>query len=182
MFHPPDTSSRNLNLPPGVHAPHGAMQWVKTTYILAPKLKRLALQTLRWFLTFQPYRIRYQAGLRTLRGFGICWFAQGPDDWAEQGLCVCAVSDSCLVFWSSVKFSRYKRAEDARMALEQMEGFELAGRTVWHFKSQNHRLSFNSSYSWESTQSMRRVLCDTHNRIHWTKLAVSLLMVFQNVY
>jgi hypothetical protein len=25
---------------------------------------------------------------------------------------------------------RYKRAEDARMALEQMEGFELAGRTV----------------------------------------------------
>lgn len=26
MFHPPDTSSSNLNLPPGVHAPHGAMQ------------------------------------------------------------------------------------------------------------------------------------------------------------
>lgn len=26
MFHPPDASSRNLNLPPGVHAPHGAMQ------------------------------------------------------------------------------------------------------------------------------------------------------------
>lgn len=25
---------------------------------------------------------------------------------------------------------RYKRVEDARMALEQMEGFELAGRTV----------------------------------------------------
>jgi len=25
---------------------------------------------------------------------------------------------------------RYKRPEDARMALEQMEGFELAGRTV----------------------------------------------------
>ena len=25
---------------------------------------------------------------------------------------------------------RYKRAEDAKMALEQMEGFELAGRTV----------------------------------------------------
>lgn len=31
----------------------------------------------------------------------------------------------------SVKISfRYKRAEDAKMALEQMEGFELAGRTV----------------------------------------------------
>jgi hypothetical protein len=26
--------------------------------------------------------------------------------------------------------TRYKRAEDARMALEQMEGFELAGRVV----------------------------------------------------
>lgn len=25
---------------------------------------------------------------------------------------------------------RYKRAEDAKMALEQMDGFELAGRTV----------------------------------------------------
>lgn len=27
-------------------------------------------------------------------------------------------------------FVQYKRAEDAKMALEQMEGFELAGRTV----------------------------------------------------
>ena len=25
---------------------------------------------------------------------------------------------------------RYKRSEDAKMALEQMDGFELAGRTV----------------------------------------------------
>ena len=25
---------------------------------------------------------------------------------------------------------RYRRSEDARMALEQMDGFELAGRTV----------------------------------------------------
>ena len=29
-------------------------------------------------------------------------------------------------------FVQYKRSEDARMALEQMEGFELAGRTVSH--------------------------------------------------
>lgn len=29
-----------------------------------------------------------------------------------------------------VFYYRYKRSEDARMALEQMEGFELAGRTV----------------------------------------------------
>lgn len=27
-------------------------------------------------------------------------------------------------------FYRYKKSEDARMALEQMEGFELAGRQV----------------------------------------------------
>lgn len=30
---------------------------------------------------------------------------------------------------------RYKRAEDAKMALEQMEGFELAGRTVRFYHS-----------------------------------------------
>ena len=31
---------------------------------------------------------------------------------------------------SCTTFTRYKRSEDARMALEQMDGFELAGRTV----------------------------------------------------
>ena len=36
------------------------------------------------------------------------------------------VSEKC----SSASGFRYKRVEDARMALEQMEGFELAGRTV----------------------------------------------------
>lgn len=35
-----------------------------------------------------------------------------------------------LILIRSYKVARYKRAEDARMALEQMEGFELAGRTV----------------------------------------------------
>ena len=30
----------------------------------------------------------------------------------------------------TILYYRYKRAEDAKMALEQMEGFELAGRTV----------------------------------------------------
>jgi hypothetical protein len=37
------------------------------------------------------------------------------------------------VILSGIRYSfslRYKRAEDARMALEQMDGFELAGRTV----------------------------------------------------
>jgi hypothetical protein len=34
-----------------------------------------------------------------------------------------------LMGWLQLGF-RYKRSEDARMALEQMEGFELAGRTV----------------------------------------------------
>ena len=33
-------------------------------------------------------------------------------------------------FWYNSFPLRYKRAEDARMALEQMDGFELAGRTV----------------------------------------------------
>jgi len=42
---------------------------------------------------------------------------------------------------------RYKRSEDARMALEQMEGFELAGRTVrhptlrWHILNLQYRCS-----------------------------------------
>lgn len=30
-------------------------------------------------------------------------------------------------------FHRYRRPEDAKMALEQMDGFELAGRTVCHY-------------------------------------------------
>lgn len=30
-------------------------------------------------------------------------------------------------------FVQYKKGEDAKMALEQMEGFELAGRTVWSY-------------------------------------------------
>lgn len=35
------------------------------------------------------------------------------------------------IFCSCIHFPlRYKRSEDARMALEQMDGFELAGRTV----------------------------------------------------
>ena len=34
------------------------------------------------------------------------------------------------VYSISDSWFRYKRVEDARMALEQMEGFELAGRTV----------------------------------------------------
>lgn len=144
----------------------------QTPRLLAPKLWRVVFQTLRWFLAFQPYRIRYQAGLWTLRGIGICRFAQGPYDGAQQRLRICAVSGRCLAFWASAKFSRYKRAEDARMALEQMEGFELAGRTVGHSKSQTHRLSFNFSYSWESIQSTKRALCDTPSRIRWTKLAV----------
>ena len=35
-----------------------------------------------------------------------------------------------FVYCSNNLIHRYKRAEDAKMALEQMEGFELAGRTV----------------------------------------------------
>lgn len=42
--------------------------------------------------------------------------------------------------------TRYKRAEDARMALEQMEGFELAGRTV-SLSANYHVLIFNAVFS-----------------------------------
>lgn len=38
---------------------------------------------------------------------------------------------------------RYKRSEDARMALEQMEGFELAGRTVCVHRSLMRFLTCN---------------------------------------
>ena len=38
---------------------------------------------------------------------------------------------------------RYKRSEDARMALEQMEGFELAGRTVCAHRSLMEFLTCN---------------------------------------
>lgn len=37
---------------------------------------------------------------------------------------------SCGAFYDLLTIYRYKRGEDAKMALEQMEGFELAGRTV----------------------------------------------------
>ena len=71
-------------------------------------------------------------------------------------------------------FVRYKRAEDARMALEQMEGFELAGRTVWFFflLFVLAFLKFVTSYAW--TPSMKRAQLSTLNRILWRKRAVIL--------
>lgn len=50
---------------------------------------------------------------------------------------------------------RYRRPEDARMALEQMDGFELAGRTVSH--SPPFIESYQLHYSSESIPYTRRV-------------------------
>ena len=41
-----------------------------------------------------------------------------------------SVGNISTLFPGLIPCYRYKRAEDAKMALEQMDGFELAGRTV----------------------------------------------------
>ena len=46
-------------------------------------------------------------------------FIQWVDPWRPHD----SYPDRCF-------YVRYKRSDDAKMALEQMEGFELAGRTV----------------------------------------------------
>jgi hypothetical protein len=70
---------------------------------------------------------------------------------------------------------RYKRAEDARMALEQMDGFELAGRTVISLSgvvdySADLR---HPSFSCVSIPSTRREPRNTLLRIRWMKRAVN---------
>ena len=45
-------------------------------------------------------------------------------------------------------FVQYKRSEDARMALEQMEGFELAGRTVRTYTSFSPAWYLNDNHSY----------------------------------
>ncbi|KAG1757615.1 hypothetical protein EDB19DRAFT_1891347 [Suillus lakei] len=92
-LHPGDG---NLNLPPGVHAPHGAMQ--------------LYVGSLHFNLTESDIK-------QVFEPFGELEFVdlhRDPMTGRSKGYA----------------FVQYKRAEDARMALEQMEGFELAGRTL----------------------------------------------------
>jgi hypothetical protein len=71
-------------------------------------------------------------------------------------------------------FVQYKRAEDAKMALEQMDGFELAGRsvslclpTLCHYAA-----LISSFFSYASTLSMKKARPGIRNRILWTILEV----------
>ncbi|KAK0465062.1 uncharacterized protein EV420DRAFT_1512636 [Desarmillaria tabescens] len=86
-LHPGDG---NLNLPPGVSAPHGAMQ--------------LYVGSLHFNLT--------ESDIKQI--FEFVDLHRDPMTGRSKGYA----------------FVQYKRAEDAKMALEQMEGFELAGRTL----------------------------------------------------
>lgn len=86
----------NLNLPPGVSAPHGGMQ--------------LYVGSLHFNLTESDIK-------QVFEPFGELEFVdlhRDPMTGRSKGYA----------------FVQYKRVEDARMALEQMEGFELAGRTL----------------------------------------------------
>ncbi|KAL1738537.1 hypothetical protein HDZ31DRAFT_86153 [Schizophyllum fasciatum] len=87
----------NLNLPPGVSAPHGgAMQ--------------LYVGSLHFNLTEADIK-------QVFEPFGELEFVdlhRDPTTGRSKGYA----------------FVQYKRAEDARMAMEQMEGFELAGRQL----------------------------------------------------
>ncbi|KAI8995686.1 splicing factor CC1-like protein [Trametes punicea] len=92
-LHPGDA---NLNLPPGVSAPHGGMQ--------------LYVGSLHFNLTESDIR-------QVFEPFGELEFVdlhRDPMTGRSKGYA----------------FVQYKRAEDAKMALEQMDGFELAGRTL----------------------------------------------------
>lgn len=93
-LHPGDG---NLNLPPGVSAPHGgAMQ--------------LYVGSLHFNLTEGDIK-------QVFEPFGELEFVD-------------LHKDSVTGRSKGYAFVQYKRAEDARMALEQMDGFELAGRTL----------------------------------------------------
>ncbi|ETW87166.1 hypothetical protein HETIRDRAFT_99556 [Heterobasidion irregulare TC 32-1] len=92
-LHPGDG---NLNLPPGVSAPHGAMQ--------------LYVGSLHFNLTESDIK-------QVFEPFGELEFVdlhRDPMTGRSKGYA----------------FVQYKKSEDAKMALDQMEGFELAGRTL----------------------------------------------------
>jgi RNA-binding protein 39 len=91
-LHPGDG---NLNLPPGVNAPHGAMLYVGSLHF------NLTESDIRQ--VFEPF---------------------GELEYVDLH------RDSTTGRSKGYAFVQYKKSEDARMALEQMEGFELAGRTL----------------------------------------------------
>ncbi|KAI0308240.1 hypothetical protein B0F90DRAFT_1813531 [Multifurca ochricompacta] len=93
-LHPGDG---NLNLPPGVSAPHGGTM-------------QLYVGSLHFNLTESDIK-------QVFEPFGELEFVdlhKDPVTGRSKGYA----------------FVQYKRSEDARMALEQMDGFELAGRTL----------------------------------------------------
>ncbi|KAF5390241.1 hypothetical protein D9757_002975 [Collybiopsis confluens] len=86
----------NLNLPPGVSVPHGAMQlYVGSLHF---NLSESDIKQV-----FEPF---------------------GPLEFVDLH------RDPMTGRSKGYAFIQYKRSEDAKMALEQMEGFELAGRTL----------------------------------------------------
>lgn len=102
----------NLNLPPGVSAPHGPMQ--------------LYVGSLHFNLTESDIK-------QVFEPFGELEFVdlhKDPVTGRSKGYCFIQSVFYPVVQDDAYVPSRYKRAEDARMALEQMEGFELAGRTL----------------------------------------------------
>jgi RNA-binding protein 39 len=70
-------------------------------------------------------------------------------------------------------FVQYKRVEDARMALEQMDGFDLAGRTV-SVLSASACTVFIQRNSFVSTRCMRRDRSDMPSRTLWMRLEVCI--------
>ncbi|KAJ8515373.1 hypothetical protein ONZ45_g7209 [Pleurotus djamor] len=91
-LHPGDG---NINLPPGVSAPHGAILYVGSLHfnLTESDIKQV----------FEPFGELEFVDLH-----------RDPMTGRSKGYA----------------FIQYKRPEDAKMALEQMEGFELAGRTL----------------------------------------------------
>ncbi|KAI0825071.1 splicing factor CC1-like protein [Trametes gibbosa] len=122
-LHPGDG---NLNLPPGVSAPHGGMQ--------------LYVGSLHFNLTESDIK-------QVFEPFGELEFVdlhRDPMTGRSKGYA----------------FVQYKRAEDAKMALEQMDGFELAGRTASYayysghhcLTDQHHQLRVNTVHEKGSTR------------------------------
>ena len=121
----------SLHLPPGVSSHHGGMQYVLSSCVLHwltlyplgstldrctsisrnPISNRCSSRLASWNLlifigTRRPVEAR---AMHSFSGSTILWRPFSELNYYMQ---------------------RYKRSEDAKMALEQMEGFELAGRTV----------------------------------------------------
>ena len=102
-----------MNLPPGVRASAGSMQCVIPIFKMLLNIEtfhRLYVGSLHFNLTESDIK-------QVFEPFGELEFVdlhKDPVTGRSKGYC----------------FVQYKRVEDARVALEQMDGFELAGRTV----------------------------------------------------